>query len=360
MVLTMLKDSFFAEKRMLIIDKSAKQENDKTWSFWEKGESPYESIVRKSWQGGWFHSTHHSISLQMDGYKYKTIKSLDFYNHARQELSSESRIDWIQDEVIHIGADGVVKTSQEEFSADIIFDSSIPNEFHSDNNSVNLSQHFLGWVLKFEDEEFKEDEFTMMDFRDRMPGTCSFMYVLPFDKRTALVEFTFFSEDILQKEDYEEYIRSYLDKYHSNKKYSILEKEYGVIPMSTFDFSKYHSGKIVKIGTGGGWVKPSSGYSFKITQRFIREVINNIKKGRPASRKVAVGKHRFYDSIFLGILKDHNDRGEALFETMYKKLPASQIFRFLDEETTLWQDIKVMSKFANAEFTKAFLRRVFS
>lgn len=42
------KDSFFSSKRIALIDKSHKTINNKTLSFWEKGEGKWDSIVVKS------------------------------------------------------------------------------------------------------------------------------------------------------------------------------------------------------------------------------------------------------------------------------------------------------------------------
>ena len=37
LALALSQDTFFDNKKIALIDKSDKTENDKTWSFWEKG-----------------------------------------------------------------------------------------------------------------------------------------------------------------------------------------------------------------------------------------------------------------------------------------------------------------------------------
>lgn len=360
LVLSILEEEFFSESTILIIDKSPKKENDRTWSFWEKGMGPYDSIIHKSWSKGLFHSSKRSIDLNMGEYLYKTLRAVDFYQYAKGIIGEHDRVDWLQSEVELAGSDGTVIASGKEYKGNWIFDSRIPEEYHTDTDSVKLLQHFLGWVIEFEDKVFDTDTFTMMDFRDRMPGTCSFMYILPFGPRKGLVEFTFFNETLIKKEEYEEYLTRYLSKYYPGRNYRIIEKEVGIIPMTTYKFNRHHDGKLIKIGTAGGWVKPSSGYSFKISQRFISRVIDNLKRGKSPQKGVAKGKNRFYDSIFLGILEDQNDKGEELFDNMYSKLHADLIFKFLDEETSVAEDIRIMSKYANATFTRAFFRQLFS
>jgi lycopene beta-cyclase len=43
LALAMNKDHFFQTRKIIILDKSAKNANDKTWCFWERGKGPYDS-----------------------------------------------------------------------------------------------------------------------------------------------------------------------------------------------------------------------------------------------------------------------------------------------------------------------------
>jgi lycopene beta-cyclase len=120
------------------------------------------------------------------------------------------------------------------------------------------------------------------------------------------------------------------------KQYNILEIEKGQIPMSDYPFHKDQiSPSVVKIGTAGSWVKSSSGYSFKNAERLSLKIVENIKNGRDLNSGVISKKFRWYDKIFLGVLKRNNAMGEELFSSMYEKNKANQIFKFLDEETRL-------------------------
>jgi len=46
----MLKDPQLCNKQILVIDKSQKNKNDRTWCFWEKGNGLFESIVMHQWK----------------------------------------------------------------------------------------------------------------------------------------------------------------------------------------------------------------------------------------------------------------------------------------------------------------------
>ena len=114
-----------------------------------------------------------------------------------------------------------------------------------------------------------------MDYRIRDKSKTAFTYVLPFKDNEALIEHTYFSKEECLKEVYEGYIREYLKKYYSISNYKIIKSEYGVIPMTTYPFYKHSTKNITKIGTPGGWVKPSTGYSFKNCEKYSKIILEN-------------------------------------------------------------------------------------
>ena len=79
------------------------------------------------------------------------------------------------------------------------------------------------------------------------------MYILPVNSKQALVEYTLFSkeQELLDYSIYESGIKSYLDR-KGITNYKILRKEKGVIPMTSYPFSKHNSMNILNIGTNGG------------------------------------------------------------------------------------------------------------
>ena len=79
---------------------------------------------------------------------------------------------------------------------------------------------------------------------------------------------------------YEEYIKDYLNKYYGKSTYKLVKSEFGVIPMTTYPFHSDSTMNITKIGTAGGWVKPSTGYSFKNCEKYSEKILDNIKNGK--------------------------------------------------------------------------------
>lgn len=361
LVHAMADDSFFNQKRVLIIDKDEKVTNDRTWCFWEKGEGKWDRIANKIWEKGWFHTQENSAALSMYPYRYKMVRGIDFYNHGKKRIKELSQFTRITDDVVSvndtIGSPVEVVCHQEKYMANHVFDSRIDPAFNeAKDDSARVLQHFLGWFIETDEDIFNPDEFVMMDYRVKWKNETGFTYVLPYSKRNALVEFTLFTPQLIPTEGYEEILKKYLAEILLLTNYRITETEYGIIPMSDYPFHRHHSDRVTKIGTAGGWVKPSSGYSFKNAERFSAKVIANIKRGNSPAKGIATGRFRKYDTLFLDILQNRNELGEGIFTQMYLKNPTSQIFKFLDEETSIAEDLKIISSFKPAPFQNALFK----
>ena len=67
-------------------------------------------------------------------------------------------------------------------------------------------------------------------------------------------------------------------------------------------------------------------------------------------------KFKFYDKIFLKVLHDENEKGEWIFEQFYSKNSIDSMFRFLDEESTFLEDLKIMKSLFSFSFIKALFK----
>ena len=106
-----------------------------------------------------------------------------------------------------------------------------------------------------------------MDYRIRDKNKTAFTYVLPITKNKALVEYTYFTPKLVDTKEYDQNLSIYIKNILNIKNYKIINQEYGIIPMTNYPFYQNSLKKITMIGTAGGWVKPSTGYSFKNCER---------------------------------------------------------------------------------------------
>ena len=360
LALSLSRDDYFQNKKIALLDKSSKTENDKTWCFWEQGEGKWESIIHKSWSAGEVITSNKQIDFQLEPYRYKMIRSIDFYNYVLAELNKISTVEFIHEEVIaaeEIENAVKVSTPSQTYQAAQVFDSRIPEEYFSNQKDyINIFQHFKGWMIETEEPVFSPDKFTMMDYRLKWKNSTSFTYVLPIAPTKAFVEYTFFTPFITDETVYDEQLKTYIEKYLQLNQYKITETEKGIIPMTNFPFHKYHSNRITKIGTAGGWVKASTGYSFKHTEKKIERLLKNIKENKVFHLDLYNAKFQYFDKIFLKVLEEENEKGEWIFENFYAKNSIQHVFQYLDEETTMAQDLKIMGSLFSSAFIKAFFK----
>ena len=360
LALSLSRDEYFQNKKIALLDKSSKTENDKTWCFWEQGEGKWESIIHKSWSAGEVITSNKQIYFKLEPYRYKMIRSIDFYNYVLAELNKFSTVEFIHEEVItaeEIENTVTVSTSNNTYQAAQVFDSRIPEEYFSNQKDyINIFQHFKGWMIETEEPVFTPDKFTMMDYRLKWKNSTSFTYVLPISPTKAFVEYTFFTPFTTDENVYDEQLKTYIEKYLQLNQYKITETEKGIIPMTNFPFHRYHSNRITKIGTAGGWVKASTGYSFKHTEKKIEKLLKNIKQKKAFHHDLYDAKFQYFDKIFLKVLEEENEKGEWIFENFYAKNSIQQVFQYLDEETTMAEDLKIMGSLFSSAFIRAFLK----
>lgn len=357
----MLEEPYFQDKKIVLIDKDAKESNDKTWCFWELSKGKWDEIVAHQWAHGKFNGQQQEITLHLDPYRYKMIRAIDFYDLARQKAGAASQVEWLQAEVRSVGNFSgkpvILLENGQQITVDYLFDSRIDKAFYQETDPYyRVWQHFKGWVIETEEEVFNPEEFVMMDFRIKHQDTTSFTYILPFSSRKALVEFTFFSPEIVDEAIYEKRLKEYISNILGVSSFEIRETEKGVIPMSDYPFHTMNADRHMRIGTAGSWVKPSSGYSFKNSERKARQIVANLKSGKSPASNIIKRRHRLYDTLFLDQLYRNNQQGESLFTTMYTSNDVQSIFRFLDEETTFQEEIAIMKTFTPWPFIGAFGR----
>ncbi len=353
-------DPFFNDSQIAIIDPSTKEINDKTWCFWEKGTGKWDTIITQSWNHGKFISTNNNIDLDLAPYSYKMLRSIDFYNFIKATINDKSNFYLILDEITEIDeTNSLAIGKNNNYAATHFFDSRISSAFLEDPNCTKIFQHFKGFLIKTRPPVFDKSTFTMMDFRVKFPDSTSFTYVLPLSDSEALIEHTFFTPFLTEESIYDTYLETYIKDILHIDQYEILDTEKGVIPMTDHDFHKESTLKVTKIGTAGSWVKGSTGYSFKHTENKIELLVRNIKSGKDPKQGLLNTRSRFYDAIFLDVLDRRNDLGERLFSKFYTKNSPQEIFKYLDEETGLKEELKIMISLYHPQFITSFFRKLF-
>lgn len=357
-----LKDEYFKDYSFLIIDKEKSKKEDNYFSYWEIGDGKWDSILKNKWSKGDFFSKKGKVEMDFSDYSYKTLSSSKFKEYVKKKIKKKKKFKLSKDTVLKIKEEKnniVVVGNKKNYNAKHVFDSRLSPILNKKiKKHTYLKQHFLGWVVKTNEKIFNKRSFVFMDYRIRDKNSTAFTYVLPFKKNEALIEHTYFSKNVQNHEVYEEYIKDYLNKYYGKSTYKLVKSEFGVIPMTTYPFHSDSTMNITKIGTAGGWVKPSTGYSFKNCEKYSEKILDNIKNGKEF--KISPKKrYLFLDKILLGVLSNYNYQGETIFHRMIKRNKTKNVLRFLDEESTLLEMIKIIISMRSIYFVKVFIKSLY-
>ena len=355
-----ISDNYFDDKSILVIEKDPNLIPKKTWSFWEKKDSYWNDFIIKSWDKIVFKSQNVSIKRNLTNMNYKMIKSESFYNNIYDKVKRQPNIIIKKGVVENIKEHNdfvVVKTINETFKAGKVLNSIPDNSYKTNLNFPVLLQHFVGWTIQTKENLFDADIATLMDFSIDQNNQTRFFYILPISKNEALVEFTLFSKNLLDDKEYKTEINNYLES-SELKDFKIKSKEKGVIPMTCFPFDNANTKNLVNIGTAGGWTKPSSGYTFRFIDKYSDKLIDFIKSEKSFKKFKLRDRFWFYDLLFIDVLYYQNHLGSSLFENMFKKNKFKSIFRFLDNESSLIEELKVIYSFPKWVFIKSFFKNI--
>jgi len=353
-------DSYFDDKSILIIDQVKDKGNDKTWCYWEEGEGEWDELLTKKWPKVLFGSKDFTETLDISPYSYKMIRSEKFYHKLWRSISLKSNITFVEDSVkSYSEIDNRVKVVTNKstyFGLKLL--NSIPDKkvYETQQKYPVLQQHFVGWFVKTKTDCFDNSIATFMDFNIPQNGNTRFMYVLPIDKNIALFEYTLFSKDLLEHSKYEEAIKDYL-KEKKVTDFEILEKENGAIPMTSFKFEELNSNSILNIGTAGGWTKASTGYTFYNTSKKTKDLVSFLKKKDDLSVFAKRTKYWFYDLLLLDVLANNNEKGSSVFASIFKKVNVKIILKFLGEESSLREDLKIITSVSPKPFILSIVKR---
>ena len=370
-VYEMLLSGKFENESILLIDEHTKKANDRTWCFWDENYTPpighpskrgelFEEIVSKKWEQAVFANEHFNRVLELTPYQYKKINGIDFYELVFKKISAHKNIHFLNQKVVNfqdVDSHCIVKTKEQSFTCAKIINSIYnPEVVKKQTKFPLIQQHFIGWFIKSKEAVFTPNCATFMDFSVAQKGNTRFMYVLPTSETEALLEYTLFSKDLLLKEEYEAEIQQYIQNLGITE-YEIIEKEQGNIPMTCYPFWKHNTKNLINIGSAGGWTKASTGYTFKNEIKKEKELVKFLNTTADFRKFYKMNKFWFYDLLLLDILSSKNELGSKIFSSMFKNGNSTVFFKFLDEETSIWEDLQVIWRCPKQLFIKAFFNR---
>ena len=351
----------FTNASILILESNNHKGNDRTWCYWETGDGEWDDLLQNQWNKVQFKSKNVDKIIDLGSASYKMLRSKPYYERLYQSLAKNksiqieyARCTGFVDEGSHVS----VSTDKQTFRCSTLFNSAFDwKVLNKQSRYPVLQQHFLGWYIKTLHPLFDTETAVFMDFTVPQFQETRFMYVLPYTKTEALIEYTLFSKELLDKSEYEDAIRDYLQEKNITD-YQLIEVEQGNIPMCSYPFWENNSKNVHFIGSAGGWTKASTGFTFKNINRKTTALVNHIAAKKPLNRFAKKNRFWWYDLLFLDILAKYNHRGASLFSGMFRSNSPKLIFRFLDEQSHFLQELMIMRSFPKLLFVKQFFKRL--
>ena len=351
-----------AGKRVLLIEPEAKDQNDRTWSFWADEPTLFDELAVGEWGKIAFRSPGFERVFDLGAYRYRTIRGLDFYQFVHRALAARpAQFTVLRGRVAALentapGVRARLDTGQ-EYTAAYAFDSRPPAIQPQPEKYRYLLQHFLGWEIETDRDVFDPAAVEFMDFRGAQHHEARFMYVLPFGPRRALVEYTLFSGHMLAKEEYEVHLLDYLQNTIglNPADYRIVATETGAIPMMDHPLPARAGAHIINLGTRAGRAKPSTGYAFRRIQgQSARLVAALAATGQlPADPVGDRWQFRLFDTLLLDIMQRRGETTRDLFQQLFERNPVGRILRFLDEKTSWADNLRVMNSVSPGPFMRS-------
>ncbi|TVR16771.1 MAG: hypothetical protein EA391_06970 [Balneolaceae bacterium] len=358
-----LQSSILRNKRILILDKSINPLNDKTWCYWESENLDLSDFIHHSWNELEVGANGNMFSEVLSEYHYNCIRNGDYASVIIKKAKELPNITFLETSINSFNSSnnfGVVETEAGTFEAPIVFQSVKPSPgFKNSKVDVSLIQHFIGWEIETNGAVFNPNKAVFMDFNVPQKNGVTFMYVLPTANNTALVEYTIFSDELLNENEYEAEIEDYLkSRYQLNQgDYNVVRKEKGAIPMEDRKFDTWYCDNIMNVGTVGGLTKPTTGYTFIRIHNQSREIVSALEQNKkPSVTKSSSYRFRVYDMMLLNILNTDHAISLKIFHNLFKKNRFDSILRFLEEKTNIFQELSIFSTLPYTPFFKSIYK----
>lgn len=345
--------------RVLLLEPREAYARDRTWCFWDVIPHPFGDAVSHAWATWRVETPAGAVERSWPGLAYRHLPADAFYAAAldriRQEPNIELRLGTRVTEVEEAPDGALLRTEDGDVRARLALDGRPARPRAEppsgrDGRYARLLQHFHGEVVRTPEDAFDPGIATVMDFRVPQERGIHFVYLLPFDRRTALVEDTYFAGTPAPVEDYVDTIRGYLDARHGVRRYEVLHAETGAIQMDARPPSPRAGPRTWNIGVRGGAARPSTGYAFLGIQRQAARIADRLAAWArdpsgvpPDPPRVYSRRAAFLDRVFVSHLLRRPETAPALFLRMFARVRPDALARFLFDGGSPLDDVRVMA-----------------
>lgn len=325
--------------RTVILESRSHYSNDRTWCFWDDGTAQLRELVQYRWPMVTLAQDERRVSVNCRTIPYAMIPAENFYAHATAALAETARVTLAMNEPVlgdprKEGGLWRVETPRGARWAKYLIDAR-PQRLPERGAAV-LWQSFSGYEIDSEVDCFDPGVARLMDFLPSKNGRITFIYLLPFSPRRALVEITILAPDPLGPEDLREELAAFIQSQVGGSGHSVLRSEHGVLPMGQAAFDRGADVSHVRVGVAAGGARAASGYAFQRIQHWANACATELIAGKPPllHQPDSWITHAM-DALFLRVLRAHPERAPELFLALFALQDPRQIIRFMSDHALM-------------------------
>ncbi len=358
-----------AHLRVLVLEKRTHYQRDRTWSYWSAQPHRYTALERRRWQR-WAVSFDGQRRVQTTDVNdsdahhgsYCTLDADAFYAFAVAQIAAAPHI--------HLRMACPVRTvvpallpvvrleDGRQEAACWVMDArpaAMPTPSAAGTaGSAGLSQHFAGWEVHTATDCFDAGVVELMDFQAASAGL-RFFYVLPYSRRSALVESTWISGPTVQP-DYAAELRGYLRQRYGLQAYDCVYREQGRLPLQHTPSASANP-RIVKLGQAAGTLRASTGFAFLETIADAQRIAGCLRHTPPNQASIPAFRRQrldaWMDSVLLAAMEAQWTQAPHFFMALFGGTQASTLLPFLAGHATLAQRLSIALPLPKRAFLRA-------
>lgn len=321
--------------RTTVIEARSKYINDRTWCFWDDDSAKLRHLVTHRWSTVLIAHDRRKVTADCQANPYAMIPAEAFYDYAKGGLAKTPCVTLALNERVIAepqkeGGLWRVETSQGFHFAKRVIDTR--PERPPERGDAVLWQSFSGQEIECDTDYFDPGVASLMDFSLSKNGRITFLYLLPFSTRRALIEATVFAPEPLGSGDLAEDLAAYIHRKVKGSTHMVLRSEHGVLPMGQVTRAERSDLSYVRVGVAAGGARPASGYAFQRIQSWADACAKALVAGeQPLGHVTDHWIMRAMDALFLRVLRVEPGRAPELFLTLFAHRDPRHIIRFMSD-----------------------------
>lgn len=363
MLLYLFLQTPLRNKKFLLIDKQLRRRYSRQWSYWMNQKTPFDHLVTKQWKAFSVYVGQINKEFPLNDYTISLLESEKYFSFVDSYCKGISNVKYLEDMVVNINDandHAVVTTANDQYYAKYVFDSTV--SYDSIRKTNGLTMTGLGVSLQTSDKVFDPSFMTFMDFRGSCENDLMFLYVMPITRSFAYIDVAHVTNaatsDLPRK--HEEYIKSYIGKYLQNTNYTIHRKKFEEIGLMDNDVRRLAGKHVLQIGAKAGLIKATTSYGFVNIYNDSKMIVESfVKSGKPKFIKTKNQLHHTIDSAMLDLMHQCPEDVKNMYYQMFaKQNSGDKILAYLNEELSVLDSLKVITKVDPRPMAKIFQKRI--